>query len=354
MLRQLRRLTRPVPALGDDVVAIGVYAEPQGENLVDRAAAEQGFEGVACVDDTARAAVLACDVWQTQRQPWAAEMARGYLGFVAGMQDEGGMFVNFLLGWNGQKNLDGPTSRCGGWPWAARGLHALARGAAAFDDAKLAARFERALPFLDEPPPELDVQAVLVLALLEWWDATGASEGEERAVALAHGIAAHRIGDLLPNRPGETPTHLWGHLQEVALARVGARFGHPGLVEVARRSADHLLAPAVRSAFRDRPATVPFDVSCAVHGLTAVGEATADERYLELAELAREWFRGRNAARRRVYDRRRGLVYDGIDGARVSRNSGAEANIEGASALLASLPWSRYRPAVPETGLALI
>jgi hypothetical protein len=35
-----------------------------------------------------------------------------------------------------------------------------------------------------------------------------------------------------------------------------------------------------------------------------------------------------------VYDRRRGVVYDGIDDGRLSRNSGAEANIEGALALL--------------------
>ena len=79
---------------------------------------------------------------------------------------------------------------------------------------------------------------------------------------------------------------------------------------------------------------LPFDVSCVVAGLAAVGRATRDPRYADGARNAREWFFGRNAAGQPVYDRRRGVVYDGIDDGRLSRNSGAESNIEGALALL--------------------
>jgi len=35
-----------------------------------------------------------------------------------------------------------------------------------------------------------------------------------------------------------------------------------------------------------------------------------------------------------VYDAQHGIVFDGIDNGQVSRNSGAESNIEGALALL--------------------
>ena len=55
---------------------------------------------------------------------------------------------------------------------------------------------------------------------------------------------------------------------------------------------------------------------------------------LTAAARARLCFFVRNAAGQAVYDSGRGLIYDGIDEGRVSRNSGAEANIEGALALL--------------------
>jgi hypothetical protein len=43
---------------------------------------------------------------------------------------------------------------------------------------------------------------------------------------------------------------------------------------------------------------------------------------------------GRNSASQPVYDAARGMVFDGIDNGRVSQNSGAESNIEGALAFL--------------------
>ena len=69
-------------------------------------------------------------------------------------------------------------------------------------------------------------------------------------------------------------------------------------------------------------------------GLSAVAGATGGARYAEAAARARSWFHGRNAAGVPVYDRHLGLIYDGIDEGRVSGNSGAESNIEGALALL--------------------
>ena len=51
VLRQLARLTRPVPAAGPGALAVAVYADGDDETI---AARESGFEGVACVDDAAR------------------------------------------------------------------------------------------------------------------------------------------------------------------------------------------------------------------------------------------------------------------------------------------------------------
>jgi hypothetical protein len=113
----------------------------------------------------------------------------------------------------------------------------------------------------------------------------------------------------------------------------GRALGDSDLVDCARASADALLLPAVDGGF-NFDHVLPFEVSRAIAGLDAVAHATSDSRYASAAERGREWFHGRNTAGQPVYDAKRGLVYDGIDHGRVSRNSGAESNIEGAEALL--------------------
>jgi hypothetical protein len=341
LIRQLSQLTQPVPAAGPDALALAVYAEVRPGGFERRVAAEQGFEGVACVDDAARAAVLYCQIWRQKRFPWARTAAEGLLRFVAFMQDEDGRFANFILGWDGQKNLLGSSSVPGGWPWQTRAMHALAHGVAAFGRAEYVEHFERGLPWIEQPSPYLDTRAVCVLAALEYWAATGAGAIAERAVAWAEEIAANRLGDLLPDAPGQADIHLWGHLQEAALAQAGQAFGRSDLVRRARVSAELVFVPRVGQAFEAHQ-TLPFEVSSAVQGLAAVAQASGEPRYAEQARLAREWFNGRNAAQRPIYDRKRGLVYDGIDAGHISENSGAESNIEGALALLDSLPWGEY------------
>ena len=108
MLRQIERLTRPVARAGPDARALAVYAEPpasdQGAPSVERAANEQGFEGVACVDDAARAIILYCHVWRRWQLESARAAAYRLLRFVAYMQDDDGRFVNFIFDWSGRRN----------------------------------------------------------------------------------------------------------------------------------------------------------------------------------------------------------------------------------------------------------
>jgi hypothetical protein len=334
-LHQLRRLTRPLAGAGSTASAIMVYAEPDAStSLVPRTARERGFEGVACVDDAARAIVLYASIWFRHGMPFARAAASSLLRFLAHMQDDDGRFGNFIVDWSGQRNTHGPTSYAGGPAWQARALHALACGVALLGAHEWDERFRRALPWIDDAMPYLDVRAVCVQAMLEHWRATGASESADRALAWSRAIARHASGQGLLNAAAEPSIHLWGHLQEAALAEAGHQLGQRDLVECARASAELLLVPAAASGF-DLPRVLPFDVSCAIAGLAAVARVTGEERYAHAAAHGQAWFHGRNTAAHPVYDARRGIVYDGIDNGRVSRNSGAESNIEGALALLA-------------------
>ena len=332
MLRQLARLTRPIPAAGAGASALAVY---EIDGSLQRAR-ESGEEGVACVDDTARGLALYCDLWAATGRDEFRERARSFLTFVRWMQLPDGRFVNFVHDWEGRRNVDGPTSIAGGDFWQARGLRGLARAWVVLDDATSGEAFGRALACVDRSdavPP--DVRAVHIAALLDVVSSGRAPDLRAQLVRWSDEIASKRNGEVLLD--GEThDVHLWGHSQESVLSQAGALLGRIDLVETARRSAEAVFAPAIGSGF-DLPLVQPYGVACAVHAMDALHSATGEARYGELARDARAWFDGRNPARSAVYDRVAGRVADGIDKGRVSRNSGAESNIVAAEALFSEV-----------------
>ncbi len=342
MIRHLARLTQPIA--GDpDNLGIAVYAEPVGAGWRMPPARDQGFEGVACVDDAARAAIVFLRL-QTHGEPDPPRhLARGLLRFVASMQADDGRFANFIVDWEGRKNLDGPTSLLGG-PWSARATHALAVGAVVLGDQGMADGARRGLAALDANDENLDVHAISALAALELWRLTRAPADAHKCRALCQTIATGCVDDALRDHADVANIHLWGHLQETALCEIGSTFGDDSLIEMARRSADAVLVPALADLARNNCQS--FEASCVAVGLDAVARATGLGMYAEAARRAQGWFMGANAAERPVYDPRRGVVFDGIDDNRVSENAGAEASIEGANALLGTLfhsPGCEYR-----------
>jgi hypothetical protein len=315
-----------------------VYAEPGPDGrLRRRPASQSGFEGVACVDDAARAAILLGAIWRRRGERQAVIDARGYLAFVCGMQGADGRFANFIRDWCGDRNLSGPTSHSGGRWWTARALHALAVGYATFRDPAYATAFHKGLPTLPAPTAGGGAAGVAALAALTFWRATG-----ERAAADALGeyvdlIVRCRRGDALVDEADEDPTHLWGRYQEEALVGAGMFAGRPDLVEIARASADAVLVPAVE-VLPIRAPTLPYEVSRVIRGLRAVAVGTGLTRYAELAARGRDWFAGANPVGLPIHDVAADRAYDGVDrdGQRFtrSRNAGAEANIEAGLALL--------------------
>ena len=118
MLGQLERLSRPVAAAGRDAFAIAVYADAADRTFP---AADLGYEGVACVDDAARAVVLFLDLWEATHLPPLRSRAEGLVDFLLYMQQDDGLFVNFIWDWDGRRNTTGPTSYPGGGFWQRAG-----------------------------------------------------------------------------------------------------------------------------------------------------------------------------------------------------------------------------------------
>jgi hypothetical protein len=324
VLSRLLALSRPLDGL-PDTWALAIYADDAGTTFGAR---ETGEEGVACVDDVARAVVLWCDLWERTKLPVARAWAERLLAFCRHAQQADGRFLNFILDWNGALNVEGATSRADGASfWHARGARAMAKAWRTFGDTDARERYERARAWTDERPAGSDVRAIQVLAALD--------AGDDLATVLrwCDDIASQRRGDILVDAPDAERPHLWGHIQEGVLALAATALGRPDLLATAVRSAEAYLLPIVSGGFA-LPTVQPYGVASAVFSLDRLRAATGEQRYADAARDARAWFDGRNPAGRPVYDRVAGRVADGIDGDRLNPHSGAESNLLGAQALL--------------------
>ncbi|TMB61934.1 MAG: hypothetical protein E6I57_06100 [Chloroflexi bacterium] len=331
MLRQIARLTRPVEDAGPRATAIAVYADA-ADRVVP--ATDFGFEGVACVDDAARGAVLLCDLWAVTRVPIVRAWALGIADFLHYMQRQDGSFVNFVVDWRGHHNENGPTSYPGGSFWQARGTRALAKLWMVLGDERAHDALLRAVPLIREAtdvPP--DVRAIHVHMANELLRVGAMSQLRADLERWCEEIVRLRRGRVLYDNPDQDAPHLWGHVQEGAIAEAGGLLDRPDFVSAARESAMAYLAPLVERGF-DEPTVQPYGVASAIYSLTKLLEVTGDEVFADLVAKARDWFYGRNPARRQVYDRESGRVNDGIDDGLLNEHSGAESNIVAAQALI--------------------
>lgn len=311
-------------------MAVAVYADAT-DALVS--ARESGWEGVACVDDAARLLDVLCEVWTRTGDETIERWARGVLEFVLWMQEPDGRWVNFVYDWGGTRNDAGLTSSVGENFWQARALLGVANAWHAFGDERALEAFLRGFEHAEAKPAPPDVRALHIAAA---WRMRAELDTDRATASIrvwAREIADLRIDGVLMNNPDERGTpHLWAHIQEGVLAQVAGPLEESSLLETARASAERLLVPVVRDGF-DASSTSPYDVASVVWSLDRLREVDS-EPWAGLATDARAWFDGRNTAGAPVYDRDRGRVADGIDGGRISANSGAEANLVAAQAMI--------------------
>src|SRR5208283_328976 len=115
--KHLEHLTEKIEFYGDSVSIVHIYSNYPGYKWVD--AKESGPEGIACVDDAARAAVVMLRSFELTYDSSKLAEARSLLKFVLAMETKDGEFYNFVLT-DHTINRTGKTSyKSFGW-WAAR------------------------------------------------------------------------------------------------------------------------------------------------------------------------------------------------------------------------------------------
>lgn len=350
---------------GQRVRAIALYAaapdyQPTPSPLRD------GSEGVAALDDAARAAVVYLRSYEETGEARVRDEAHGLLRFIVAMEQGDGEFINFIDG-HGRPNRSASTSRKSMSYWAARSIWALGEAVRVFGYRDphllqgLRVPLDRAVARMarDVDAGRLiggsttaTAEALLGLLALQLAEpdserARLAARTAELLVPLAHGSPGVAPWGARVERP-DASWHAWGARSTVALARAGVVLDRPDLVDAARQEADalwarFLLAGQVPSDVApDGTARwfpqIAYGISPIVEGYLALAEATGERQYAVLAGLVAGWFFGANPAGVAMYDDATGRTFDGIDGPgpeQVNRNAGAESTIEALLALQA-------------------
>jgi uncharacterized protein YyaL (SSP411 family) len=333
VLRHLQRLTDSFVHQGECIPYIHVYARPLGPGreppLAFITAEQSGPEGLGCVDDAARAALLALSVHEKTGCTAALHLARAWLDFVTYMQEPNGGFVNFILDAAGTKNRDGLTSYPGGPWWTARARWALARAWRCTGDEEYHRRATRGgFAWTDN----LKVLAVQVLALLELYEPQRDAQLARRILRRCDAIVASGP-NYVRDRTGQRIVALWGYHQLQALAQAGHLLGRPDYLAACAMTVTHLVVPVIAGGFyhvypRQREPQCAYDISALALGLADLYRATGGRQYRALALRCIAWLDGANVAGRAVYDRDTGRCADGVKVNRVSTHCGAESAIE--------------------------
>lgn len=354
----LDRLCEEVTIAGRPCTIVHIYSDAPGYGWTDAAG-----EGIACVDDVARAAVA----YMRAGGAHHFERIRGLLRFVLALQNADGTFYNFVHR-DGTINREGPTSFRSFGFWAARGYWALGEGYAFFRGrdpvfaAELRTAFRRCLPQLDslalaygryesiggqawpgwllnrhaaDATSEFLLGAAAVLAV------EPDSVLQHHAARLAEGLCAMQtekstMTGAFYSWPGIW--HGWGNAQIQALAPLAGLLGEPRMLQRAEFSGRAFLGRMLAGGwlheydFTTGQAAVysqiAYDVRTTALGLLALHQATGNPEYARLAGIAASWLTGNNIAGTPLYDPASGRGYDGIDRKGVNYNAGAESTIE--------------------------
>ncbi|HEV2237264.1 MAG TPA: hypothetical protein VGR57_11440, partial [Ktedonobacterales bacterium] len=342
MFDHLRTLTWTFDAGNGPIHTISIYSEPRdtptGTVYVPRRAAESGDEGLACVDDVARAVVLALEAYSDSHDARHATLAREWLAFVRYMQLADGRFTNFVLDTRGTRNLAGDTSYPGGAWWTARALWSLAKAYRVLGDERALAALERCPLPENQTPPELKTEALLAIVGIDLLR-SAAPDGVKRAWRARVTVWCDRLVvagaslPYVPDVPGQTRVSLWGYHQLLALAAAGAELQNDAWLNAARRTVVNLARPVIAGGFYyawpgEKANQCAYNITPLVQGLAELYRATGDPAYKRDARAMAAWFSGANDARTVMYDPATGRCLDGLTGTAVNHNCGAESAIE--------------------------
>lgn len=362
---------------------IHIYADYPNYHWVEAAG-----EGIACVDDVARAAVLYLRHYQYFNEETSLRKTEKLLQFILEMQAANGMFCNFIYADHSiNKTRHNSQPKADWWSW--RAVWALGEAYPIFvqiepDFAdKIEESIKGTFPDIDSLMlhyPEIqqfegfaqpswlplggaaDQTSELLLGLIPYYSSTRDSSVKQYILKLCEGLLKMQIGDSSNFPYGALLTwqntwHAWGNSQAEVLIRAGKVLNNESFIEkglqevqffypyiwsknfirkISFRKQNNLIEPVEISKFQQ----IAYNIRPMVMASLAAYKATGKKSFAEQAGRIACWFFGRNPANHLMYDPETGRCFDGINKSDdISKNSGAESTIE---ALLSLLEVEKY------------
>lgn len=376
-LAHLNHLYEEIEIDGKDMAIIHIYSE-----YPDYAWVDAQNEGIACVDDAARAAVLYLRHFENTNDATSLRRARRLIDFCRHLQAEDGLFYNFIFA-DHTINREGKTSfKSLGW-WTARGVWALGEGYRVFRQRDppyaevLKSHLEKTFAHIDTllrhfpqvdsvdgfPSPKwllynsaADATSELLLGLAAYAQASSDERVKPYLKFFAEGLLAMQTGDAQTFPFGlflswRNIWHGWANSQAHALAIIGELLDEEKLVNAAKLEASHFYPYWIKQGFTrefefargdsiwtrrtEQYSQIAYAIRPPVLAALALHRITNEDRFAELAGELATWFFGNNPARAQMYDPQSGRAFDGIlSQHEINRNAGAESTIEALYALL--------------------
>ena len=346
-------------------------------NYPDYKWVEAKGEGIACLDDVARAAIFYSKYYKITNEKVYLRKVKLLTEFILFMQSRNGYFYNFIES-DYEINRTYKTSIAQPDWWSWRAVWALSETYGLFikTDAEFANRIgqsmgkvfselEKKLPLkkdfkiIDgiERPTWLmsetgaDQTSILILAIVNYLHFNLDMVLYDYLKDLCEGLVLMQMGDK-NNFPyyafmsWENLWHAYGNTQAYALLKAyeitqNETYKNKALLEI-----DHFYPYLLNEKFlnyftvkKDKRkfvkneymkfAQIAYGISPMIFASIEAAIITGKKSYTELAGKISMWFFGKNAAGHIMYDSKSGVCYDGINDEKdVNKNSGAESTIE--------------------------
>jgi hypothetical protein len=340
-------------------------------------------EGIACVDDAARAAVFYLKYHQASGNKETLRKAKNLLEFLVYMQSDNGFFYNFI--WEDYSiNKDFKTSVAEPNWWSWRALWALCEGYNFFKDndeffsEKLFKTIEKAIAVIKKNiPSKHETKNVYGFIRPTWLPYETASD---QAAVLLLGLSSYLLNNkdeiilnycnkltdgIILMQEGEQNYfpygafmswenlwHGWGNLQAYSLLKFYELTKDEKLKIAALKEIDnfsvYLMDQAYYSDFKiskneekilpnqiNQFPQIAYILRPLVYSALEAYKITKEEKYGVQAGVIANWFFGKNPANEQMYFSENGKCFDGINNENeINKNSGAESTIEALLALL--------------------
>ena len=373
----LDHLFQDINVNGKEMGIIHIYADYPDYHYV-----EASGEGIACVDDAARALVFYIRYYEVTKDKSLLNKIRGLTNFLIYMQADNGFFYNFIWkDYTRDTTYRTSVAEPNWWSW--RAIWALAE-ARKFYKERDKEVFSQIKPSLDKGinstiswlnknnsdstssyggfnlpawlPWETaaDQAAIIAKGFSVYYEFNKKLSIKKEIEHLCDGIMQMQAGDK-DNFPyyaflsWQNTWHMWGNSQSDALIYAGKLLNKREYINSALKEIKNFYPFLINNDYinyfsiEKRSGQIVIKDSSKftqiAYGIRPVVMACLGSGDLALAKLAgeaAEWLLGKNILGKAVYNPENGICFDGIDNVNeINKNSGAESTIESLLTLLA-------------------